>query len=377
MYLNQDEANMVEEPNIKYLQSKPHYDLLDGLRGTAAITIVVFHFLEFVYPDYSKNFLGHGFLAVDFFFCLSGFVIGYAYDERITKIGRWQFFKARLIRLHPLVLFGSILGLIGVWIDPFSNASYDAGQLLLIFLFSVLLIPYPVMSDRGFGLFGLNTPSWSLFFEYVANILYGLWLYRINRRTLAVLWVLATIWIGWASYKAGTLIGGWDGKSAWDGAARISYSFVAGLFVYRSAWVVKNKLGFIGLSVLLLLAFMVPYFKWNWLVETVIVVFYFPLLLILGVGAQLSNGMRALCVFFGKISYPLYMTHIPMIWIFGNYYNSHQVDTIQLTLIIIIGTAFSLGLAYLIMLWYDQPVRKYLQVKRQRAILSSSNKPEN
>ncbi|MDM8178081.1 MULTISPECIES: acyltransferase family protein [Olivibacter] len=373
MHLNQDEATMPQEPKIRYLQSKPHYDLLDGLRGTAAITIVVFHFLEFVYPDYSQNFLGHGFLAVDFFFCLSGFVIGYAYDERITKIGPWQFFKARLIRLHPLVLLGSVLGLLGVWIDPFSDIGYDAGQLSLIFIFSVLLVPYPVMPDRGYGLFGLNTPSWSLFFEYVANIVYALWLYKISRQTLFLLWLAAMIWLGWVSYEAGTLIGGWDGKSAWDGAARIAYSFLAGLLVYRSNWLVKNKMGFVGLSILLLLAFIVPYFKWNWLVEVGIVVFYFPLLLTLGVGTKLSEGMRSLCVFFGKISYPLYMTHIPMIWIFGNYYNSHQVDTLRLTFIIILGTAFSLGLAYVIMRLFDTPVRKWLQLKQRRAVMSSSN----
>ncbi|MEH6304163.1 acyltransferase [Olivibacter sp. CPCC 100613] len=360
---------MVQESNVSFLQSKPHYDLLDGLRGTAALTIVVFHFLEFVYPDYSQNFLGHGFLAVDFFFCLSGFVIGYAYDERITKIGLWQFFKARLIRLHPLVLLGSILGLIGVWIDPFSDTTYSSGQLAIIFVCSGLLIPYPVMPDRGFGLFGLNTPSWSLFFEYVANIVYGLWLYKISRRSLFLLWSIAAIWLGWVSYEAGTLIGGWDGKSAWDGAARIAYSFLAGLLVFRSTWIIKNKLGFIGLSILLLLAFLVPYFKWNWLVEASIVVFYFPLLLALGVGAKLSNGMRSLCVFFGKISYPLYMTHIPMIWIFGNYYASHQVGTQELTIIMLLGTIFSLVLAYLVMMLYDLPIRKWLHARRTRTIV--------
>ncbi|WP_235021498.1 acyltransferase family protein [Chitinophaga eiseniae] len=86
--------------------AKPHYEVLDGLRGTAAITIVVFHFLELVWFDYSKNPLGHGFLAVDFFFCLSGFVIGYAYDRQLSRIGYHGFFRGRLLRLHPLVLLG-------------------------------------------------------------------------------------------------------------------------------------------------------------------------------------------------------------------------------------------------------------------------------
>src|ERR1700753_3283915 len=92
---------------------KRHFHLLDGLRGVAALCVVLFHFMEVVISDYSKNFIGHGFLAVDFFFCLSGFVIGYAYDDRIKEIGVLKFFKQRLIRLHPLVVFGSVLGLAG------------------------------------------------------------------------------------------------------------------------------------------------------------------------------------------------------------------------------------------------------------------------
>lgn len=73
------------------LQTKKHFKILDGLRGVAALAVVIFHFMEWVYPNPSKNFIGHGFLAVDFFFCLSGFVIGYAYDDRIAKWVFWSF----------------------------------------------------------------------------------------------------------------------------------------------------------------------------------------------------------------------------------------------------------------------------------------------
>src|SRR5581483_4377537 len=91
--------------------TKPHFVVLDGLRGVAAVGVVIFHFMEMVIWNYSKLWIGHGFLAVDFFFCLSGFVMGYAYDDRIGRMGLWTFFKARLIRLHPLVVLGSIFGL--------------------------------------------------------------------------------------------------------------------------------------------------------------------------------------------------------------------------------------------------------------------------
>ena len=96
---------------------KKHFEVLDGLRGMAALAVVVFHFMEVIEPDYSRNFIGHGFLAVDFFFCLSGFVIAYAYDGRIDSLGLGEFFRSRLIRLHPLVVIGSVLGLLGLFIQ--------------------------------------------------------------------------------------------------------------------------------------------------------------------------------------------------------------------------------------------------------------------
>lgn len=350
------------------LKPKKHFEILDGLRGMAALSIVVFHFMEWVYSDPGKNFIAHGFLAVDFFFCLSGFVIGYAYDDRIGKMGITEFFKSRLIRLHPLVIFGAVLGLLAFLFDPFSNHPevYSAGRIILIFLSSIFLIPYPVMEDRSFNLFGLNAPAWSLFWEYVANIVYAFVLYKISRRYLLLLTIIAGAAICFVAYRTGALIGGWDGKTFWDGFVRISYSFLAGLLIYRSNWIIKNKLGFIGLSVLLLLAFIMPYSKWNWLTEPMVVLFYFPLLIALGAGATLTQGFKKLCVFSGKISYPLYMTHYAAIWIFGNYYTTYKPGTAQLSLVIITGTILLSGIAYLVMVAFDIPVRKYLTNKRKQ-----------
>jgi peptidoglycan/LPS O-acetylase OafA/YrhL len=144
------------------LKTKQHFEILDGLRGIAALAIVMFHFMEWVYADYSKDFIGHGFLAVDFFFCLSGFVIAYAYDDRMEKLGLVEFFKSRIIRLHPLVISGSVLGLLAFLFDPFGGHPelYSTGKIILAFICSLLLIPFPVIADRGFNLFSFNAPSW-------------------------------------------------------------------------------------------------------------------------------------------------------------------------------------------------------------------------
>ena len=157
--------------NTTTLQTKQHFEILDGLRGIAAFAVVIFHFMEWVFTDPTKNFIGHGFLAVDFFFCLSGFVIGYAYDNRISNIGIFNFFIARIIRLHPLVIAGSVLGLLAFLFDPFGGhlELYSTGKIIVTFVCSIFLIPLPIIADRGFNLFSFNAPAWSLFWEYLAN----------------------------------------------------------------------------------------------------------------------------------------------------------------------------------------------------------------
>jgi peptidoglycan/LPS O-acetylase OafA/YrhL len=347
------------------LISKQHFEILDGLRGVAALAVVIFHFMEWVYTDSSKNFIGHGFLAVDFFFCLSGFVIGYAYDNRIGKIGPGQFFKLRLIRLHPLVIFGSVLGLLGFFLDPFASPiTYSAGKIALLFAGSIFLIPLPLMQERAFNLFAFNAPSWSLFWEYVANIFYAFVLCKLGRRTLAVLTILAAACICLVSYRAGNLLGGWAGDNFADGGARVAYSFLAGLFIYRSNWIIKNRIGFTGLAILLFLAFLMPSTpKWNWLTEALVVLVYFPLLISLGAGSGLSPQWKKICQFSGNISYPLYMTHYAAIWVFGNYFINNNPSTAQLPYIIIPGVIFLVLVAYLVMVFYDIPVRKWLAKK--------------
>src|SRR5690606_11133325 len=287
----------------EYLKSKKHFEVLDGLRGIAALAIVIFHFMEWIYPDPSHNFIGHGFLAVDFFFCLSGFVIGYAYDDRIKAMGLKEFFKSRLIRLHPLVIFGSVLGLLAFLFDPFSGESelYNTGRIILLFICSAFLIPFPSMEERGFNIFGLNAPSWSLFWEYVANIVYVFVLYKLGKKYTAVLLLLAALGLAYTAFSAGNLLGGWNGDTFWHGGARISYSFLAGLFIYRNNWIIKNKLGFLGLSILLIFAFITPHFSFNWFTELLTVLIYFPLLVSLGAGSILSKSNKV-CQFLGDIS---------------------------------------------------------------------------
>jgi len=101
--------------NTSFPDSKRHYEILDGLRGVAAIMVLLFHIFEtFTMGEHlHQRYVNHGYLAVDFFYVLSGFVIGYAYDDRWGRMTLGNFFKRRVIRLHPMIILGMVIGALG------------------------------------------------------------------------------------------------------------------------------------------------------------------------------------------------------------------------------------------------------------------------
>ncbi|MFI2743319.1 acyltransferase family protein [Zhouia sp. PK063] len=360
--------------SIPALNRRKHFKILDGLRGLAAISVVIFHFMEFVKPDYKDNFIAHSYLAVDFFFCLSGFVIAYAYDSRIKDIGIITFLKLRLIRLHPMVIFGAIIGVLAFVFDPYSNLFnvYGSKETVLMFFSSCFMIPYAVVQERYFNIFHLNPPTWSLFWEYVANIAYVLVLFRLKKYTLLIATIFAAIILVYASYDGNYLGIGWSGNNFLGGGARILFSFLAGMLVYRSNFIIKNKLGFPLLCVLLFLAFIFPFIEnLNWIIDPIIVIFYFPVIIALGAGATLHKSLEKTCDWSGEISYPLYMVHYPFLWMFYSAIEAHKIPENYMTLIVIFGTIALIIFAHAIMVYIDRPIRKMLrkQVKKKQSHL--------
>lgn len=353
------------------LQTKQHFEILDGLRGIAAVAVVIFHFMEIAVPDYNKNFIAHGYLAVDFFFCLSGFVIAYAYDNRIGKMGIVQFFKLRLIRLHPLVVIGSVLGLLTFVFDPFSHlyTAYSPGKIFLMFVTSCLLIPYPVVPERYFNLFHLNPPTWSLFWEYIANIFYALVLVKLRNKILWLLTLIAAVALCHEAYQSKNLSVGWGGDNVTGGGIRVFYSFLAGMLVYRSNWIIRSCLGFGSMGILLAIAFLVPFSDGvNRITDPLIAILYFPFLIALGAGARLTPRFARICKFSGEISYPLYMVHYPFIWVFFSYLEKRKPGMGQMEVIIPIGVVLLTGFAYLIMVFADVPLRTYFRNSMKKSI---------
>ena len=181
------------------LVAKPHYPILDGLRGIAAIIVVTFHLAEPLAGSRFDNLVNHGYLAVDFFFLLSGFVIGYAYDDRWNKMNFSAFLKRRVERLQPLVILGMTLGAIGFYytdstIWPLIH-TVPVWKLLLVLLVGYTILPVPLSLDiRGWEeMHPLNSVGWSLLFEYIANILYALWIRKFSNTALSILVLIGGI----------------------------------------------------------------------------------------------------------------------------------------------------------------------------------------
>ncbi len=366
-----------------YSDSKPHYEILNGLRGVAALMVIFYHIFEaFATSPFDQKF-NHGYLAVDFFFVLSGFVIAYAYDDRWDKMSTKDFFKRRLIRLHPLIVIGFIFGAITFLIQgsvKWNGSPTPLSMVMLATLLSLFLIPaYPGASYEVRGnaeMFPLNGPTWSLFFEYIGNILYAIMLRRINTKALATLVVASAIGLAYFSISGmsgyGHLGVGWTlaDNNFLGGMLRVIFSFSMGQLLSRTFKPIKIRGAFwiSGLVIVVLLA--MPYVTgettmWiNGIYDAVVVIFVFPFLVFLGASGKTTDKFTTkMCKFMGDISYPLYIVHYPFMylfyaWIWKNGYTFAQTWHVAVLLII-----SCILLAYLVLKLYDIPVRRYLTKK--------------
>lgn len=308
--------------------ARPHYPVLDGLRGVAALLVVAFHLFEaYAQGTPERQIINHGYLAVDFFFLLSGFVVAYAYDHRWERMTQWEFYKRRLIRLQPMIVMGSLLGAALFFFQDYSIypalSSATGWQLALVTLVGFSMIPLPPQADiRGWSeMYPVNGPAWSLFYEYLANFLYAAGLRKLSNRALAGLVVIAGLAVVYLAVFAGRgqLIGGWalDPTNIHIGLTRVMFPFFAGVLLMRLGKRIDVGSPFLVCSVLLIVALSLPRFggeeqPWlNGLYEAACVILLFPLIVAMGASGKITEGPSlATARFFGALSYPLYITLI-------------------------------------------------------------------
>lgn len=367
---------MAKISSAAFADTKPHYHILDGLRGVAALVVVCFHIFEAYATSHLDQRINHGYLAVDFFFILSGFVIGYAYDDRWKRMTIKEFIKRRLIRLHPMVVMGAVIGAVMFYTQGCSVwdvTKVSIGILLLSMLLNALLIPMTTGFEiRGVGeMYPLNGPSWSLLFEYIGNLLYVFFIRKLSTVALSVLVLLAAFGLGiFAIFgPLGDICVGYamTGENIIGGFLRLLFSFSAGLLMSRLFNPVRIKGAFWigGISIVMLAA--VPRIGgsenlWmNGIYDTVCVVLLFPLIVWLGASGKTTDRVTArICTFLGDISYPLYMVHYPFIYLYYAWVKNENLtfaESLPGALALIVGSVL---LAYLCLKLYDEPVRKFL-----------------
>ncbi len=367
------------------IKPKKHYEILDGLRGVAAILVVAFHIFE-AHSGGNRfiQIINHGYLAVDFFFLLSGFVVAYAYDDRWGKMGQWEFYKRRLIRLQPMVIMGMIIGAIFYYFQASDIlfpmiAGMEVWKVILTMVIGFTLLPIPPsMEIRGWGeMHPLNGPAWSLFFEYIANILYAVLFRKFSNKVMTVLvLIFAGLLINYTVFgPKGDVIGGWslNLEQMNVGFTRLLYPFFAGVLLCRLGKLIHIKGAFWICSLLITVILAIPRIGdenslWmNGLYESFAIILVFPLIVAIGAGGEIKNAFSLkICKLLGDISYPIYITHYPLIY----WYTAWAVDNkVSLADGYKIGLAVlfaSIVLAYLCLKLYDEPVRKWLQNKFQK-----------
>ena len=369
-----------------FSDTKPHYELLDGLRGVAALLVMCYHIFEGFATSPIDQHFNHGYMAVDFFFILSGFVIGYAYDDRWkTTLTLKGFFKRRLIRLHPMVIMGAVLGAVSYCIQ--GCVRWDGTQVsftfvliaLLLSLFLIPVLPGSSADVRGNNeMFPLNGPSWSLFFEYIGNILYALIIRKLPTAALAVLVALAGA--GLASFAICNLSGFGHLGVGWSlidynfpgGFLRLMFSFSVGLLMSRIFRPVKVKGAFWICSAVLAVLFCIPHIGgeehlWmNGLYESVCAIVIFPALVYLGASGKTTDRLTSrICKFLGDISYPVYVVHYPLMYLFywWLWSGDEKIPFSQAWPVALLVIVASVVLAYLCLRFYDIPLRKWLTSK--------------
>ena len=345
------------------------FEVLNALRGVAAIAVAAMHFFYYTVPLHPANVAP----AVDFFFVLSGFVIAHAYGDQLAgRLGIGRFMLARLIRLYPLYLLGLALG-------AFAMATYQwlpDGHFYSQLAFALVMLPGPVAFDHtNPDLFPLNFPCWSLFFELIANLAYAALAPRLSNRALGAIIMLGFVGLVASALVTGSLDNGTVRPTFLGGLARVTFGFFAGVALYRR-WCVRPSrfaLPPLLLFVLLLLPLCVkPGPPIGGLYELVVVTLYLPGIVWLGASATARRSWLSLCVALGALSYPLYVIHAP-VWTEVRAWDNKQFNEVLHGYAPWGGYLLIAGLC-LVCWWLDKAVDYPLRRRLSQALIHRSTR---
>ena len=339
--------------------NKDHFIGLDGLRGVAALMIMMLH-INGRMPTPS-HWLQHCDLAVDLFFILSGFVVARDYEVRLKNgMPFFSYLRIRLIRLYPLMALGIAAGLIAyICGAPLKGATS-------VSVFAALLFIPAVWTTQS--VFPLNNVQWSLFFELLANVAHALSVKRLSNRLLCAVIAVFAVALVVAARSYGGLGVGWTMTNFWGGFARVGFSFPLGVLLYR-LWK-SDKISKPILPVILPLIAVGAVcisagdyrLTWRWYVDLPIVMLAFPTIVWVAAGARPGPKMTALLSALGALSYPVYALQLPIIFVIE--IASRPLGLISWQ-IVIAETLTCLALSWIAYSRYDVPIRNFL-LRRSR-----------
>jgi peptidoglycan/LPS O-acetylase OafA/YrhL len=336
---------------------------LDGLRGLAALTVVMWHTQAlFGFGP------GSGYLAVDVFFILSGFVMAHAYDHKLEQgMGVVEFMRVRLIRLYPLYALSllMIVGALTLSQMVGQHTNWTPGKIAASTTFSAAFLPTPPDLGSNDSLYPLNTPAWSLGFELIINLLFALAWRWLSMRTLIGIALVAAIAEVAATVAYGSLNTGSTWPTALGALPRVFYSFTAGVILLRLYRVRSVRVpGGSLLPSLVMVALMVvtPPAGTIGVYDLVCAIVMFPVLVMAGASAQPVRLCSAYG-FLGAASYAVYALHIPLFAVANGLLVKITHGRLEIAQpwagICFIGGVMLA--AYLADRFYDAPVRRWLR----------------
>ncbi|TDV35567.1 peptidoglycan/LPS O-acetylase OafA/YrhL [Paraburkholderia caballeronis] len=285
---------------------------LDGIRAVAAVLVVTLHAPKlFSWLPALTNV----YLAVDLFFCLSGFVIARTYRDRLVSgaLTPGRFIAGRAIRFYPLYALGLLLGLVptltALLTHGMSSVAMGAG--LVTALAGFLYLPSPLHPR----VFPLDSPAWSLASELVVNAVYAALACRRSRMGLALLFVLAAVEVGLYAHHAGNLDGGWEWPSITVGPARAALSFSIGIFLERhtrGSHFRSNALALLPVLVVPALLLSKPSFVPPSIYPLAVVGIAVPALIFAAAHVEPHGVLRTAFLAGGRLSYGVYIIHSPL-----------------------------------------------------------------
>jgi peptidoglycan/LPS O-acetylase OafA/YrhL len=229
----------------------------------------------------------------------------------------------------------------------------------------------PCADIRGWReMYTLDAPAWTLFYEYIANVLYALFLRRASVRLLAVLAALcacATIYL--AVFVQGDVYGGWEFSTEHlrAGFVRLLYPFLAGLLLCRLRRAMPVRGAFVWTALLLVAVICLP--RWggreqlwlNGLYESAVILILFPLIVWFGAAGAVGGGLRRLCRLLGGVSYPLYLVNYPIVYVYSAWIT--QTRTALSAAVWQSAAVFLLicAVSYLAYRFYEQPLQRLLR----------------